>query len=101
MATLTRSRLHRLVLTGFVAVAFALIVEDFVSLVAGGSFRGLAVKTLALRMQQCRTKPLRGGLTAPSPMEIEWLDPRPLDAPRGVFGVTEGSSHGRIKVTMR
>ena len=49
----------------------------------------------ALRMQRRRTKPLRGGPTAPSPMEIEWLDPRPLDAPGGVFGVTEGSSHGR------
>src|SRR5208283_4489959 len=49
LATLTRSRVHRLVLAGFVAVAFALIVENFVSLVAGGSFPGFAVKTFALR----------------------------------------------------
>ena len=48
-ATLTRSRLHRLVLAGFVAVAIALIVEDFVSLMASGSFRVFAVKTFALR----------------------------------------------------
>jgi hypothetical protein len=34
-------------------------------------------------------------------MGIEWLDPRLLDAPGGVFGVTEGASHGRGKITMR
>jgi hypothetical protein len=48
MATLLRSRLHRMVLTGFVAVAFALIVESFVSLFMGGGFKGFAVKTFAL-----------------------------------------------------
>ncbi len=48
MATLGRSRLHRLVLTGFVAVAFALIVESFVQLIFGGGFKGFAVKTFAL-----------------------------------------------------
>ncbi|MDR3698722.1 MAG: hypothetical protein P4L56_03745 [Candidatus Sulfopaludibacter sp.] len=48
MATLARSRLHRMVLTGFVAVAFALIVESFVSLILGGGFKGFAVKTFAL-----------------------------------------------------
>ncbi|SPE34175.1 conserved membrane hypothetical protein [Candidatus Sulfopaludibacter sp. SbA3] len=48
MSTLSRSRLHRLVLTGFVAVAFALIVESFVSLIVGGGFKGFAVKTFAL-----------------------------------------------------
>ncbi len=48
MATLARSRLHRLVLTGFVAVAFALIVESFVSLILGGGFKGFAVRTFAL-----------------------------------------------------
>ena len=48
MATLARSRLHRMVLTGFVAVAFALIVESFVSLIMGGGFKGFAVKTFAL-----------------------------------------------------
>lgn len=48
MATLSRSRLHRMVLTGFVAVAFALIVESFVSLMLGGGFKGFAVKTFAL-----------------------------------------------------
>jgi hypothetical protein len=49
VATLARSRLHRMVLTGFVAVAFALIVESFVSLMLAGGFRGFAVKTYALR----------------------------------------------------
>src|SRR3954451_22002250 len=52
-------------------------------------------------MQRRRTKPLRGGPTAPSPMEIEWLDPRLLDAPGEVFGVTEGSSRGHVGVAMR
>ncbi len=54
----------------------------------------------ALRMQRRRTKPLCGGPTAPSPMEIEWLDPRSLDAPGEVFGVTEGSSLGRGNLAM-
>ncbi len=48
VSTLSRSRLHRMVLTGFVAVAFALIVESFVSLIVGGGFKGFAVKTFAL-----------------------------------------------------
>jgi hypothetical protein len=26
-------------------------------------------------------------------MEIEWLDPRPLDAPGGVFGFEKKASH--------
>jgi hypothetical protein len=46
--TLSRSRLHRMVLTGFVAVALALIVEGFVSLILRGGFKGFAVKTFAL-----------------------------------------------------
>ncbi len=49
MCTLSRSRLHRMVLTGFVAVAFALIVESFVSLLVGGGFKGFVVKTFALQ----------------------------------------------------
>jgi hypothetical protein len=49
MVTLARSRLHRMVLTGFVAVAFALIAESFVSIVLGSSFHGFAVRTFALR----------------------------------------------------
>jgi hypothetical protein len=57
MATLSRSRLHRLVLTGFVAVAFALIVESFVSLIFGGGFKGFAVKTFALQ-QAAASAPL-------------------------------------------
>jgi hypothetical protein len=48
VATLSRSRVHRMVLTGFVALAVALIVESFVSLVLGGEFRGFRVKTFAL-----------------------------------------------------
>jgi hypothetical protein len=47
-ATLSRSRVHRMVLTGFVALAVALIVESFVSLVFNGEFRGFRVKTFAL-----------------------------------------------------
>jgi len=47
-ATLARSRVHRMVLTGFVALAVALIVESFVSLVFNGEFRGFRVKTFAL-----------------------------------------------------
>jgi hypothetical protein len=34
-------------------------------------------------------------------MGIEWLDPRSLDAPGEVFGLTEGSSRGRVKETIR
>jgi hypothetical protein len=49
MATLARSRFHRMVLTGFVAVAFALIAESFVSLLFGDGFRGMAARTFALR----------------------------------------------------
>jgi len=48
ISTLSRSRLHRMVLTGFVAVAFALIVESFVSLILGGGFKGFGVRTFAL-----------------------------------------------------
>lgn len=47
-ATLARSRTHRMVLTGFVALAVALIVESFVSLVFNGEFRGFRVRTFAL-----------------------------------------------------
>ena len=54
----------------------------------------------ALRMQRRRTKPLRGGPTAPSPMEFEWLDPGPLDAPEGPFGLTDGPSRGCVDVMM-
>jgi hypothetical protein len=38
--------------------------------------------------------PNRGMPTAPSPMVIEWLDPKLPDGPGGVSGVTEASSHG-------
>jgi hypothetical protein len=34
-------------------------------------------------------------------MEFEWLDLRLLDAPAGVFGVTEGSSRGHVGVAIR
>jgi hypothetical protein len=47
-ATLARSRTHRIVLTGFVALAVALIVESFVSLVFNTGFRGFRVRTFAL-----------------------------------------------------
>jgi len=47
-ATLSRSRVHRMVLTGFVALAAALILESFVSLMFSGSFRGFRVRTFAL-----------------------------------------------------
>ena len=47
-ATLARSRTHRMVLTGFVALAVALIVESFVSLLLNGEFRGFRVKTFPL-----------------------------------------------------
>jgi hypothetical protein len=47
-ATLARSGTHRMVLTGFVALAVALIVESFVSLAFNGEFRGFRVRTFAL-----------------------------------------------------
>lgn len=47
-ATLARSRTHRMVLTGFVALAVALIVESFVSLFFNAEFRGFRVRTFAL-----------------------------------------------------
>jgi hypothetical protein len=47
-ATLARSRTHRMVLTGFVALAVALIVESFVSLFFNSEFRGFRVRTFAL-----------------------------------------------------
>src|SRR3954462_11096668 len=62
--------------------------------------RGLTGASWALRMQRRRTKPLRGGPIAPSHMENERLDPRILDAPGGLFGVTEGSSLGDIDEAM-
>ena len=46
---LGRSRQHRLVLTGFGALALALILESFVSLALSASFRGFSVRTPALR----------------------------------------------------
>jgi hypothetical protein len=46
---LSRSRQHRLVLTAFAAIALALIVESFVSLAAGRSFRGFNPQTPGLR----------------------------------------------------
>ncbi len=47
-ATLARSLTHRMVLTGFVALAVALIVESFVSLFFNSEFRGFRVRTFAL-----------------------------------------------------
>ena len=47
-ATLSRSRVHRMVLTGFVALAAALILESFVSLIFSGTFHGFGVRTFAL-----------------------------------------------------
>ena len=47
--TLSRQQAAPDVLTGFVAVAFALIFESFVSLILGGGFKGFAVKTFALQ----------------------------------------------------
>jgi hypothetical protein len=48
----------------------------------------------ALRMQRRRTKPLRGGPTARSPLGIESPDPMPREPPGGVLGVTERSARG-------
>src|SRR5271166_1139425 len=62
--------------------------------------RGLTPASAALRMQRRRTKPLRGGPTAPSPMGIEWPDSRPVDAPEGPFGQTQGLSRGCVDVVM-
>ena len=47
--TLARSRQHRLVLTGFAALAVAIIFESFVSLVLSRSFHGFSLVTPALR----------------------------------------------------
>jgi hypothetical protein len=47
--TLARSRQHRLVLTGFAALAIAVIFESFVSLALSRSFRGFSARTPALR----------------------------------------------------
>ena len=48
-ATLGRSRQHRMVLTAFVALAGAVVVQGFLSLFLGLGFRGWEVKTFALR----------------------------------------------------
>src|SRR5512142_3352550 len=55
----------------------------------------------ALRMQRRRTKPLRGGPTAPSPMGIESPDPMPREPPGGVLGVTQRSSWRLGDVAMK
>jgi hypothetical protein len=47
--TLARSRQHRLVLTGFAALAVAVIFDSFVSLGLSRGFRGFSVSTPALR----------------------------------------------------
>lgn len=47
--TLARSRQHRLILTAYAALAVAMIVESFVSLVFTRNFRGFSVQTPALR----------------------------------------------------
>ena len=58
---------------------------------------GLNLSSSALRMQRRRTKPLRGGPTAPSPMEIERPDSRPLDAPEGLLSLQRTSWIGRVE----
>jgi len=55
----------------------------------------------ALRMQRRRTKPLRGGPTAGSPMRIEWSDPMPPGPPGGAFGVRKRSSSRLGVVAMK
>jgi hypothetical protein len=62
--------------------------------------RGLTRTSSALRMQRQRTKPLRGGATAGSPMGIEWPDSMPPDAPGGPFGLMQGRGRGRVDVAM-
>ena len=47
--TLARSRHHRLVLTAFAAVAIAVVFESFLSLVLSDHFRGMLVRSRALR----------------------------------------------------
>ena len=47
--TLGRSRQHRLVLTGFAALAVAVIFDSFVTLALSRGFRGFSVQTPALR----------------------------------------------------
>jgi hypothetical protein len=94
MATLTRSRLHRLVLAGFVAVAFALIVEDFVSLIAGGNFHGFAVKTLALR-QAAVSAPLALSLFVLAGYRYLFRLPVELRA-NWVFRVHEGGNRATL-----
>jgi hypothetical protein len=47
--TLSRSRSHRMVLTAFAGLAFALIFESFVTLAMGRGFHGFSVRTFALR----------------------------------------------------
>jgi hypothetical protein len=48
-ATLGRSRQHRMALTAFVAIASAVVVHGFLSLVMQREFRGWEVKTFGLR----------------------------------------------------
>ena len=55
----------------------------------------------ALRMQRRRTKPLRGGPTAPSPMEFEWPDRGPLVSSRGSPGPADRCPGRRFYVAGR
>jgi hypothetical protein len=90
MSTLSRSRLHRMVLTGFVAVAFALIVESFVSLMFGGGFKGFAVKTFALQ-QAAVSAPLALSLFVLAGYRYLFRLPVELRA-NWVFRVNEGGN---------
>ncbi len=94
MSTLARSRLHRLVLTGFVAVAFALIVESFVSLIMGGGFKGFAVKTFALE-QAAVSAPLALSLFVLAGYRYLFRLPVELRA-NWLFRVHEGGNRGLL-----
>jgi len=88
-ATLARSRLHRMVLTGFVAVALALIGQGFVSLWLGSGPRG--VTSFALR-QAAVSAPLALSLFVLAGYRYLFRLPVELRA-NWLFRVHEGGNH--------
>jgi hypothetical protein len=63
--------------------------------------RGLTPDVMGLSDVKAKGEAARGGPTATSTMGFGWFYPSPLDAPGGAFGVTEGSSQGRVTVSMK
>jgi hypothetical protein len=93
-ATLGRSRQHRMVLTAFVAIAGAVVVQGFLSLFLGRGFRGWEVKTFALR-QAAISAPLALSLFGLAGFRYLFRLPVELRA-NWLFRINEGGNRERF-----